>query len=199
VPPGDREETRILLAASHLLEKPADRQAALAFILADKSLPHTREILGPVLRAKSTKKALSRENSLVPDALEFARSLLEAEVTRPLLRYPDWTRPCPAVKEPKPEPHRYYRHTNSKSAQAYAELAAFMADPAAETHEFRYAQDVRSSLESFIRQHFLDLDHVTLRKGSPHQLVCTKNSKSHQHALILRKQDKTLLTSLNKL
>ena len=199
VPPGDREETRILLAASHLLEKPADRQAALAFILADASLPHTREILGPVLVAKSAKNLLSRENSLAPDALESARSLLAAEVARPLHPYPDWTRPCPSVKQPKPEPHRSYARTNSKSAQAHAELAAFMADPAAETHEFRYAQDVRSSLESFIQQHFLDLDHLTLRKGRPHQLICSKNSKSHQHALTLRKQDETLLALLNGL
>ncbi len=198
-PPGDRHETRILLAASQLLEKPAERRAALAFVLADTSLAHTREILGPVLRDKSAKKPLSRENSLAPDALAFARSLLAAEVARPLDPYPDWTRPCPSVEPPKPEPHRYYQPSNAKSTQALAELSAFMADPAAQTHEFRYAQDVRSALETFIQQRFLDLDHSTIRKGTPHTLACTKNDNSYHHALALREKDEMLLATLNGL
>lgn len=198
-PAGDCDETRILLAASHLLEKPADRKAALAFILADTSLAHTREILGPVLRDKSAKKPLSCEKSLAPEALAFARSLLAAEVARPLHPYPDWIRPCPSVEPPKPEPHRYHQRANAKTTQAFAELSAFMADAAAQIHEFRYAQDVRSTLENFIQKQFLDLEHITVNKGSPHQLVCTKNDKSHQHALALRKNDETLLAKLNKL
>jgi len=198
-PPGDRHETRILLAASHLLEKPSERRAALAFVLADTSLNHTREILGPVLRDKSAIKSLSRENSLAKDALAFARSALKAEVACPLHPFPDWIRPCPSMEPPKPEPHHYFQRPNAKSTQALAELAAFMADPAAITHEFRYAQDVRSTIEGIIRQRFLDLDHFTVTKGSPHQLVCTKNDKSHRYALALRKKDETLLASLNGL
>ena len=43
------------------------------------------------------------------------------------------------------------------------------------------------------------LDHLTLRKGSPHQLVRTKNDKSHQHALALREKDRPLLATLNRI
>jgi len=103
------------------------------------------------------------------------------------------------VESPAPEPHHYFQRPNARSTQALAELAAFMADPAAKTHEFRYAQDVRSTLASFIQQRFLDLDHITVNTGSPHQLVCTKNNKSHQHALALREKDETLLATLNGL
>jgi hypothetical protein len=88
-PPGDRHETRILIAASYLLEKPAGRRAALAFILVDTTLAHTREILGP--------------------------------------------------------------------------------------------------------------DHITLRKGSPYQLVCTKNDNSYHHSLAVRAEDEKLLATLNKI
>ncbi len=197
-PPGDRHETRILLAASHLLEKPADRRAALAFVLADTTLAHTREILGPVLRDKSARKLLSLENSLAPDALAFARSLLAAEMARPLHPYPDWTRSCPSLEAAEPEPHRYYQQTSAKSTQALNELATFMADPTAMIHEFRYSQDVRSVLETFIRQHFLELDYITLRTSRPYQLVCTKNDNLYHHSLAIRTEDEKLLATLNK-
>jgi hypothetical protein len=54
-------------------------------------------------------------------------------------------------------------------------------------------------LEEFIRIHFLDLDHVTLRSGRPFTLACTKNDQSRQHALALRARDASLLEKLANL
>ena len=80
---------------------------------------------------------------------------------------------------------------------ALNELAVFMANPAAKSHEFRYAEGIRGVLTSFIASHALDLDHVTLRKGSPHQLACTKNDNSYRRAIALRAEDETRLAKLN--
>jgi hypothetical protein len=40
-----------------------------------------------------------------------------------------------------------------------------------------------------IREAHADLDCVTEAKGSPHGLVCTKNSASHQRRVKQRQQD----------
>ncbi|MEI8313438.1 MAG: hypothetical protein WCH98_22030, partial [Verrucomicrobiota bacterium] len=122
------------------------------------------------------------KNSLAPEILAFAKNLLAAEVARPLNPYPDWTRPCP-----QPGAHEY---------GPIRELIAFMADPAAETHRFTRPQGERENLEGFIRQHALDLDFVTITKGRPYTLACTKNDHSLQRALACRAKDKELLGQL---
>ena len=182
--PGDRQETRILLAASHLLVSTEHRKAAATFLRADSSLAYVRETLGPVLLEKSVQKCLTAKNSLAPDILAFAKSLLAGEVARPLPPYPDWTRPCP-----QPDAHTH---------GPIRELLAFMADPAAETHRFTRTQGERTILEDFIRQHVLDLDFVTITKGRPYTLACTKNAHSHQRALARRAKDKELLGQLGR-
>ena len=78
------------------------------------------------------------------------------------------------------------------------ELIAFMADPAAETHRFTRTQGDRTLLESFIRQQTLDLDFVTITKGRPYTLACTKNDRSHQRALARRAKDEELLGQLGR-
>ena len=182
---GDPEEARILLAASHLLQCPGDRRNALAFLRADSSLPYLRDVLGPVLLDGALAKCLALDESLAPEVLAWAKDLLAAEVARPLNPYPDWTRPCPALKP--------------KESAPIVELAAFMADPGAESYQFARPEFERSQLEGFIRQHFLDLSHVTIRKGRPYTLACTKNDLSYQHALARRAKDKELLERLGKL
>lgn len=60
------------------------------------------------------------------------------------------------------------------------ELQAFTLDPAEQTHRFRVRQDRRQHLHQQIKQHSLDMTHVTDRKGSPQTLVCTKDRRSYQ-------------------
>lgn len=194
---GDREEAQCLLAASYLLEKPQDRQASRAFLQADASLPYLRGILGPALLEKATAKHLVLQESLAPEILTFATTLLAAEVKRPLPPYPNWTRPCPPAAAAAVYP--YCHRTAATSPDAIRELIAFMADPAAATHNFRRPQGERTELENFIRQEFLDLDFVTVRKGTPHTLACTKNDNSHRHSLALRETHQALLEKLTNL
>ena len=71
-----------------------------------------------------------------------------------------------------------------------------MADPAAREHPIRRRQDERTEAEEFIKRHFLDLDCKTIRSGTPHTLLCTKNDRSHQHQLDWRKKDQEMLRKL---
>lgn len=192
--PGDHEETRILLAASHLLEAADDRSAALDFLLADQSLDYVRQILAPALLDKRLAKYFAETGSLAPELLAFAKGKLGEEVAVPVMPYSDWIRPCPSLEGS--EKGTPYTRGSSPFNAALQELSVFMADPAVETHPFRHIQAVRTSLKSYIQNHFLDLDHVTLKKGSPHSLVCTKNDKSYHHALSCRAKDEKLLEKI---
>lgn len=192
--PGDCEEACVLLAASRLLDGRAERSAALDFLLADRSLDYVRQVLAPALLDK--RSCLSATNSLAPEVLDFARDLLADEVARPLAPYPDWTRPCPVLESPPHKTGSGFYHPGATAREALRELVAFMANPATEKRDFRYSQDIRSALEHFINDHALDLDCVTIRKGSPHTLACTKNDKSHHRALARRAADVELLEQL---
>lgn len=198
-PVGDREEVRVLLAASHHLENAKDRKAVCGFLEADASVPYVRGILGPALLEISSVAALKRTNSLAPSLLAFVISILETEMARPLPPYPDWTRPCPKPAAQEPNPCRLYRSPAAKRPDPLRELADFMADPKAREHHFARPEAERSNLEHFINRHFLDVDFTTIRKGSPHTLACTKNDKSHHRALALREADRILLGRLAKL
>ena len=172
-----------MLLVSHLLKTVKDRGNASAFLRADGSLGYIREVLGPVLLEKPVRNCLGLENSLIPETIAFAVQVLAGEVARPLNPYPDWTRPCP------PEGGRV-------GSAIIRELAAFMADPAAETGRFPRNQADRAHLENFIRDHSLDLDCTTITKGRPYTLVCQKNNKSYHRALARRAKDEELLRNL---
>ncbi len=73
-----------------------------------------------------------------------------------------------------------------------------MADPGVSEHPIRRRQDERIVAEDFIKRNFLDLDHQTIRKGTPHTLLCTKNDRSHQHGLEWRKKDEEMLREMER-
>jgi hypothetical protein len=193
-PPGDRAEARATLAASPHFTAAKLRQAARAFLEGDSSLAYVRSVLGPALLEKSVAAALKQGNSLVPELVDHAIAILEREVARPLPPYPDWRRPCP-----KPARAVSHLQTRAPADGPLAELAAFMADPAAKEHTFARRQDERSQIEGYVKTHRLDLTCVTLAKGSPHKLVCTKTDASHHHALARRGEDAELLAMLKRL
>jgi hypothetical protein len=198
-PPGDREEARAFLTTSHFLEAPKVRQAVRDFLHADGSLSYIRGILGPVLLDKSITESLRNSESMAPEILAYAKAIMRAEVSRPLAPYGDWTRPCPDPAQESSGQYSIYGSKAAKRPDPLRELATFMSDPNAETHDFARPQDERSQIEQYISRHFLDLDHVTIRKGSPHKLACKKNESSYQHALLMRSKDQELLGRLEKL
>jgi hypothetical protein len=135
------------------------------------------------------------EGAVASDLLVFAKRILTEETARPLVTYPDWRRPCP------PPPKRSYAGSYGRRDEkpVLDELAAFMADPATLEHAIRRREADRTEAETFIRHHFLDLDCKTIRQGTPHTLLCTKNDRSHLHALEWRRKDQEMLRKLSAL
>jgi len=77
-----------------------------------------------------------------------------------------------------------------------AGLSDFLADASGETWALRAAQQVRTHVENEIKRASADVDLQTLRKGSPHSLICTKNQASYQRRVKQRKQDLADLAAL---
>jgi predicted 2-oxoglutarate/Fe(II)-dependent dioxygenase YbiX len=69
------------------------------------------------------------------------------------------------------------------------ELGRFLADPGRQTWSFKAPQADRSHLATKIRNDGHDLDFTTLRRGSPHCLVCSKNQASYERRARQRKKD----------
>jgi predicted 2-oxoglutarate/Fe(II)-dependent dioxygenase YbiX len=83
------------------------------------------------------------------------------------------------------------------SCQHCAALRRFLADPAAETWTFKAAQLLRNHVHEQIRTTQADLDVSTERRGSPHGLVCRKNSASYKRRVVQRRQDLADIAALN--
>ena len=64
-----------------------------------------------------------------------------------------------------------------------ARLRAFCEDPVEQEEHFRVRKDLRRHLHQVIDHGRLDMNHETLRQGSPYTLICTKNRASHQRRL----------------
>jgi hypothetical protein len=62
----------------------------------------------------------------------------------------------------------------------------------------RAAQQIRTHVETEIRNARADLDCETVRRGSPHSLVCTKNEASYRRRVGQRKQDLGALSILQR-
>lgn len=105
---------------------------------------------------------------------------LRARIALPLAPPADWTR----------EAHL------TCTCPHCAGLARFLADPANRIWHFKAAQADRSHVQSTIANAKCDLDTATLRKGSPHTLVCTKNQASYERRARQRRDDLALLERL---
>jgi hypothetical protein len=196
IPSGDLNENRILLAASRGLSDKSDIAAALRFLKSDQSLAAVRGRIGPLFIGKgAATKGLRAESTVAKELLDFCAVLLAKEIARPLLPYTDWRRPCPPLQENK-SGSPYVRNQSNPALQ---DLLIFMADPNAREYAIRRRQDERMRVEEFIKQHFLDLDCQTIRQGTPHTLLCTKNDRSYQRALQWREKDEEMLRKLEAL
>lgn len=69
------------------------------------------------------------------------------------------------------------------------ELAAFLTDPQRPEWIFKAAQVHRSHVEHTIRRHQCDVVYETVRRGSPHGLVCHKTQASFERRVAQREKD----------
>lgn len=195
-PPGNIEESRILLHASASFANKADIAAAVRFLKSDGSLFAVRLRIGPLFIGKGApSKSLIAKSEVAAGLLAFCKDVLAREITRKLPPYPDWCRPCPPPDAGKQSHYGLSRSTSP----VIGELVAFMADPTARELSIRRSQADRTEAEEFIRRHFLDLDCKTIETGRPYTLHCVKNNRSYQHQLDWRSKDQAMLEKLNQI
>ncbi len=171
----------LVLAASCVVTNTDDRQSLESWLLKKGDLTNLREVLAPALLEKTHDAWFTKKNSMAPDVLAAAIDSLVTETAQPVEPYPDWQRPAP---------------TDSFSDRLIDDLLRFMTDPNAERHEIKRPQDERLRVESYVKRYQLDVDLETVRKGTPHTLVCQKNDQSYQRALRQRTADERLLAKL---
>jgi hypothetical protein len=68
-------------------------------------------------------------------------------------------------------------------------LSRFLASPVTKSWTLRAAERVRRHVEGEIKAAGADLDTMTERRGSPHRLICQKNSASYDRRTAQRRQD----------
>jgi len=110
------------------------------------------------------------------------RAHLGIRIAEPLVPPRDWTRDA----------------TLSCRCKYCGELRAFLADPALQTWSFKSLQGNRSHVEQTIRNSGCDLNTETVRRGSPHSLVCTKNQASYDRRARQRRKDLKDLAGLEE-
>src|SRR5262249_367046 len=84
------------------------------------------------------------------------------------------------LAEPLEAPQNWSRASDIRcSCEHCAALRRFLASPVTETWTLKAAEQFRRHVEGEIRTARADLDVRTERRGSPHSLVCRKNSASY--------------------
>lgn len=103
-----------------------------------------------------------------------------------------------ALTAQQPQPPADFRRTASISCKCAdcAELKRFLHAPHESEHRFRAVEHRRRHLEENVRRGHCDLDLRTERKGSPHTLVCTKNTASYKAQLGKYHQDQVHLKTI---
>lgn len=92
--------------------------------------------------------------------------------------------------EPLQAPRNWARASNVRcSCEHCRALRRFLASPDTQTWTLRAAERVRSHVQDKIREAGADLDVTTERRGSPHSLICQKNSASYERRVAQRRQD----------
>ncbi len=129
------------------------------------------------------KKNLKAKSGAVTRWVASCREQLEALTAQMPQPFPDFRREAPFT---------------SKNPD-FVELKRFLEDPREPVHRFRVRQDRRATLEAAIRSYKCDLDTATDRSGSPHTLVCTKNSASYHAGLKTYHEDLKHLATVRSL
>lgn len=170
------DEMQVLLASSYLIEDASVRQSMREFIWADRSLEAVRMTILPALSQQDTSSYFRHPNSLFPEVLQQARIELEAELAREILPFRDWA-----------------RSSNAEMDRHYPQFADFLKNPTREVYVYPALKEIRERMKRSIEDACLDVDCKMVKKGSPHQLVCTKNDASYRRALDVRAEDEARL------
>jgi len=99
--------------------------------------------------------------------------------------------------EPLKAPETWTRASSIRcSCEPCAALRRFLASSTTEAWTLKGRAEIRSHVEGEIRTAGADVDVRTLRQGSPHTLVCRKNSASYERRVAQRRKDLADITIL---
>jgi hypothetical protein len=164
----------------------ADVLAGLArSLIATEQLDLLSRVVAHVL---ATPKKYPLTSVHIP-ALEGLQPWFKKNVKKPMAALAQWVASCREQLESltarAPREPTDFRRTAAITCTCAdcAELKQFLEDPRESMHRFRVKQERRDHLQLKIREHKCDLDLMTDRTGSPHTLVCTKNTASYQEKL----------------
>ena len=105
---------------------------------------------------------------------------LSKRASEPLVAPADFARPC----------------TWACKCEDCLAARKFLADPKRESWSLKAIQNTRDHVSSCIQSAGADLDLQTIKKGSPHTLQCTKNTRSYERRVAQRKEDLAALAAL---
>ena len=183
----------------------ADRGEVLAGLIRSLIVTDQCEMLSRVV---AHALALPTKYPLTPahmPALVSLRPWLKKNVKKPCPALAQWLASCreqlEALTARVPQEPKDYRRAAALTCKCAecAELKRFLEDPHESVHRFRARQERRDHLEQEIRAHKCDLDRKTERSGSPHTLVCTKNTASYQERLKKDHQDQEHLATVRSI
>ena len=179
-----------------------DRGEVLAGLARSLFLSGGGDLLSRVVaHALAAPKTYPLHSAHMP-ALASLRPWLAKHVKKPLPALTTWLSSCreqlESLTAKAPEaPKTFQRAAEIKcTCQECAELKQFLKDPGESSHRFRMRQDRRDHLANNIRQHKCDLDLKTETRGSPHTLICTKNTASFQERTKTYHQDQEHLATV---
>ncbi len=186
--PGDPDEapkdkwgrTRLARPKSTSLVDVASAVDGIDIVLAKRAAEHIlawpKHFGLDALVVPTVKRLLQSNHRAGPcfDVLHHASiAHIERRIAEPLEAPRDWTRPNKVRCD----------------CEHCSLLSRFLADPNNEQWTLRAAKQIRTHVEDIIRRTPVDVDCETLRRGSPHSLICTKNQNSYQRRVVQRKQD----------
>ncbi len=175
-------ESLIILQASCFISDSSIQQDCMTFLEHNMSLTHLRKTLIETLLHRDLSPDFFTDHSITPLFANRCIEILQQEVNREIHPFADWARPCPEF--------------DNLSAKLQKELEEFMRDGSREEYEFKYKKEIRERVQQCITSHKLDLSYVTITKGSPHILKCTKTQESYLQKLKIRESDQTFLRAL---
>jgi hypothetical protein len=106
---------------------------------------------------------------------------LRARIALPLEPPPDWERANPLRCD----------------CADCRDLGVFLLDPRRREWTLKAAADRRGHVEGTVRSNPCDVDLTTLRRGSPHTLMATKNQASYRRRVAQRRNDETDVAALD--
>jgi len=162
----DKNNVKKLIIQQSILVVSALKSSALETIFFTSirqrmSIKFVHKIIAPALL-----NGTHTQHSIAKILTELSLAELEKSVSAMPQAPNDWQRAIPA---------------ENKKRELWNILIPFLVSPTIESIEYRKAETFRRSMESLISNAGLDVDIRTVKKGTPHTLVITKNEASYKN------------------